>query len=77
MKFLGDINTDHQLTLAAKLELIEGIIMMQQVRWKRMKFFHNCPNIKMGTKHFFIKREIELMRSQKQRLENLRQSIYS
>ena len=71
------MHSDQQLSMAEKLELIEKILIRQRERWARMKFFHNSPLIKMGVRHFFMQNEINLMRSYKQRLEDLKQSIYS
>lgn len=68
------MNEDLQLSLAERLKLIKGIEFWQKKRWERLKFYHNCPLLTMPVRHFFMKREIALIRAQKQRLMVLKQN---
>lgn len=66
---------DHELEIAQKLELIKGIEYWQGERWKRMVKFHNMHWIPQNIRHVMMQNEIELMREQRTRLLNVKQSI--
>lgn len=66
---------DKELTLAQKLELIKWIPIRQQERWERMKRFHRIQGITIGTRHFFMRNEIKLMREQRERFMRLKREI--
>ena len=69
-------NNDHRLTYAEKLQLIKQIQFRQAKRWERLKQFHGFAHVNMVMRHFMMQREVDLIRSQKQRLEKLKQEIY-
>lgn len=64
------------LSRLEKIRLINGIELMQQERWKRIKRFHNIDGLDMTTKHLFMQKDINLMRRQKARLHELKASVY-
>lgn len=51
-------------------KLINGILHWQNKRWERIKFWRNSE-LPMEARHFLIRKEIELIRSQKKRLQKL------
>lgn len=66
---------DLSLTREEKHELIANIPKRQKERWERMKRMHSYSHVPMDTRHFFMKREIKLMREQRARLEMLKKLI--
>lgn len=68
-------NNDEELSEAEKLELIYWIPVRQKERWQRMKFFHSCEKLPLNARHYFMGREIELMRDQQKRLMALKESL--
>lgn len=68
-------NEDSSLSLAEKMQLIKGIELMQSERWNRMKMFHGMDHISMKNRHFFMSKEIQLMREQRERLNVLKSSL--
>jgi hypothetical protein len=66
---------DLLLTVDERLDLMWRIPVRQQERWERMKSFHNIAGITNVTRHFFMSREIALMREQRARLERLKQFL--
>lgn len=76
MTLQAQILKDSKLSLAKKAELVEAIDYWQLERWKRLKRFHQLNHISMSVRHFFMKKEIELIRSQKIRRHALMNSFY-
>lgn len=65
---------DNDLTLAQKLSLIKWIPIRQMERWQRIKFWHNT-DLSMSDRHFFMRRELELIRRQQERLIKLEKEV--
>lgn len=67
---------DETLSTPNKILLIQAIKDRQQERWDRLKRFHSLTNINMNDRHYFMKKEIELIRGQRDRLNKLIQNVY-
>lgn len=68
--------SDDKLTRHEKIELIMKWIPVRQAeRWQRLKKFHSFNHIPMHARHFFMQKEVDLIRSQKIRLKKLIDSL--
>lgn len=76
MNLQEQIMEDSKHPLDYKAELIESIDRMQDERWERMRTIHRQNHVSISLRHFFMKREIELIRSQKIRRQALMNSFY-
>jgi hypothetical protein len=65
---------DSKLTIKQKLQLINSINYWQAKRWRRLKYWRNCA-LPMKDRHFFMRKEIELIRRQHERLMKLKQEV--
>lgn len=61
--------------MISTLRLIRDIEIMQAHRWGRLRYWHNSDSLNMKSWHMFMRKEIQLLRSQKQRLIKLKQSV--
>lgn len=68
---------DDQLSHQQKLEMIASIEFWQKKRWSRLHYFRSCVFLPMAARHVLIKTEINILRSQSKRLENLKKSLWS
>lgn len=66
-----------ELSIREKLITLTWISIKQQERWNRIKSWHNKANAKMEVRHFFMKEQIDVMRSQKKKAEKIKLSLYS
>ena len=66
---------DLQLSFAEKFHLIQSIEYWQRESWKRLKKIHSFTHFNMIIRHYFMKREIALIRDQKQRLLQLQHAM--
>lgn len=70
------ISDDSELPMIEKIELINGIEYWQKERWKRLRNWWNIEKLPINVKHMFVKKEIDLIRSQEVRLKAIKQSVY-
>lgn len=71
------MESDSDLTYDQKLYLIKWIPIQQQVRWARLKTLHNQHHVTMELRHFFMQREVELIRSQEKRYSKLLNEVFN
>lgn len=55
----------------------ETVLKVQAERRSRLKAYHNFTNIDMKTRHFFMKKEIELLRLSQQQLLEIKQRKFN